>query len=86
MNYEWSNSFVEGFQPTYHFWQKKIGVHGFVGYLPRTDMIYVVFRAGVGEAGLRSDQDMKLVPYLMWPECNCRVHRGYQNSVIAVYP
>jgi len=78
--------YAEGFKPSMHFEGPRFGGWGVVGTLPRENAIYVIFRAAVAEGNsLKTDLDVQLTDYVMWPECNCRAHRGYQNATLEVY-
>jgi hypothetical protein len=76
MNKEYTD-YLEGFEPQTVIEEPIWGAQCMVGYLPSADMIYVTHRAASNSESAAADLDMPLTPFLMWPECNCRVHRGY---------
>ena len=59
------------------------GVSGVIGKFPGENMIIVAFKAAGDPGSIEQDFDSKLTENLLWPECNCKVHRGYQRQVIA---
>ena len=57
---------------------------GFVGYLPSDNAIYVSFRGSSSLANWETNLNALPEPYLVWPECNCQVHGGFQSAADAV--
>lgn len=62
----------------------KTDLQGYIGILPTTKSIYVVFRGSSSVINWLDDFEVKLVPYDTFPECNCKVHYGFYNSALSV--
>lgn len=52
---------------------------GFVGYMPSTESIYVVFRGTSAPQDLITDIDILRINYKSFPECKCGVDQGFYN-------
>ena len=72
---------VEGFQVTHIIDEPINDIEGYIGYLPSDQSIYVAFRGTESPENWAVDFDSGLEPYDVWPECNCRVHTGFNEAV-----
>ena len=73
---------TDGFVATYAINSDKTSgdVTGYIGYLPSTESIYVVYRGSSSISNWIADLDAFKVTYTSWPECNCEVHKGFYLS------
>jgi len=62
----------------------KTDIQGYIGTLSSTKTIYVVLRGSSSTMNWLDDFEIKLVPYLTFPECNCNVHNGFYSSAIGI--
>ena len=67
-------------------YDKGSDTEGFVGYLPSDKSIYVVFRGTESVDNWLTDFNVEKDEYRVWPECNCKVHSGFQNTTEKVAP
>jgi len=57
------------------------GTEGYIGYLPSTKSIYVVFRGTTSPADVITDIGIIRVDWDSYPECkHCGVHMGFYGS------
>jgi hypothetical protein len=82
-NLIWSG-LVSGFVKTYTIWNSNNGTEGFIGYLPLNNSIYVVFKGSDDIENFVADLNTDKDPYHAWPECDCKVHDGFQNGADSV--
>merc|ERR1712046_482300 len=75
---------TEGFVVTKPIWNPENEVTGFIGYLPSDQSIWVTFRGTVGQKNWDVDFDSVKVKYDLWPDCNCKVHRGFYDALFSV--
>lgn len=75
---------MDGFQLTKVIYNKKNDTNGFVGILPSDSSIYVVFRGSSSIDNWLSDLNFDKDKYTVWPECDCKVHSGFQNVTNSV--
>ena len=73
-----------GFVWTHTIYNQNNHTVGFIGYLPLDNSIYVVFKGTDDINSALTDLDTDKDPYRAWPECNCRVHDGFQKSADSV--
>lgn len=59
-------------------------LQGFIGILPSTQNIYVVFRGSSSVKNWVEDFEIKKVEYTTFPECNCSVHKGFYDSTLHI--
>lgn len=59
-------------------------IHGFTGVLERTQTIYVVLRGSYSALNWLDDIEIRLVDYTTYPECDCKVHRGFYRSALSI--
>lgn len=85
MTHVYSNE-TAGFVTTKVIYNKSKDVEGFVGYLPSDNSIYVAFRGSESLDNWLTDFNVDKDKYTMWPECDCKVHSGFQNTTVAVAP
>ena len=57
---------------------------GYVGYLPSDESIYVVFRGSSSILNWVTNLNTDKADYVIWPECNCQVHDGFQTDFMSV--
>ncbi len=62
----------------------KTDLQGYVGYISNKKTIYVSLRGSSSTINWLDDFEVKLVPYLSYPECNCYVHNGFYRSAMGV--
>jgi hypothetical protein len=62
----------------------KTDLQGYIGILPTTKSIYVVLRGSSSIMNWLDDFEVKLVPYISFPECSCKVHYGFYKSALGV--
>jgi len=53
---------------------------GYIGYLPSNKTIYVVFRGSKSIRNWLTNVDTVTTEYKSYPECNCRVHKGFYDA------
>ena len=72
-----------GFVATLNFTDKIHDAAGLVGYLPSSKSIYVVYRGTTTAKNWVDDLDIYKKDYETFPECNCKVHKGWYDSVLS---
>ena len=75
---------TEGFVATSVIFDEKTDTEGFIGYLPSEKTIFVVFRGSISARNWITDFEFREVSYDTYPECNCDVHRGFYQAVLAI--
>jgi hypothetical protein len=75
---------TQGFEVTSVLYDDLYDINGYIGYLPSEDAIYVVFRGTVSAKNDYIDGLIDKVDYTMWPECDCKVHEGFQMGYLQV--
>lgn len=55
-------------------------LQGFVGALPKTKTIYVVFRGSSSKLNWQADFEVIRREYYTYPECKCSVHNGFYKA------
>jgi Lipase (class 3) len=60
-------------------------VEGFTGYLPSDESIFVVFEGTQSQKQSDMDLDTNPKSYDTWPECNCKVHAGFNRGINRVW-
>lgn len=86
MNFEYYDE-AAGFVPESTFYGEKYSAFGAIGTIASEKAIYVIFRAAVlDDNSLSSDFDVQLTDFDFIPACNCRIHRGYYNAAMEVFP
>lgn len=76
---------TSGFVATSVLYDPLWDVEGFVGYLPSDESIFVVFEGTQSQRQSDMDLDSNPALYETWPECNCRVHAGFNRGVNRVW-
>lgn len=84
LNHTWTDK-TKGFKATYEIYDKASDTEGYIGYLPSDNSIYVVFRGSSSIKNWVSNFDATHATYRKWPECDCNVHKGFQNAYESVY-
>ncbi len=74
----------EGFIATKVIYNPKNDIEGFIGYLPSDNSIYVAYRGTESLDNWMVDFDSLQTNYDVWPECNCKVHAGFNDAVKSV--
>ena len=74
-----------GFVATSVIYDPLWDVEGFIGYLPSDESIFVVFEGTQSQRQSDMDIDTNPAKYDTWPECNCRVHAGFNRGVNRVW-
>jgi len=75
---------AEGFIYETLLYDIKTDLQGFIGYLPSYKSIYVSLRGSSSKLNWMNDFEVKLVPYLSYPDCNCKVHNGFYRSALGI--
>lgn len=75
-----------GFTTTAILYDKRTDLQGYIGYLPSTKAIYVVFRGSSSLTNWLDDAEVIQTDYTTFPECDCKVHNGFYKSSTAVKP
>lgn len=75
---------VTDFKLTDIIYDKKSDMQGYVGVLPSTKSIYVVFRGSSSTLNWLDDFEIILIPYDTYPECKCKVHTGFYHTTLAI--
>ena len=75
---------ASGFIHRYSLYDPKTDLEGYIGIIPNYKTIYVVFRGSSSKLNWLDDFEVKKVPYLTFPECNCAVHNGFYKSALGV--
>ena len=65
-------------------YDKHHDTQGFIGVLPSDKSIYVAFRGSESLDNWIANFNVDKDKYTVWPECNCKVHSGFQNCTNAV--
>ena len=76
---------IAGFNLTMTIRDLKYNAIGFVGYLPSSKTIYASYRGSDSARNWIADADIRKVPYDSFPECDCTVHSGFYNSMLAEF-
>lgn len=75
---------AEGFIPTKVLYNPKNDLNGLVGILPSDNSIWVAYRGTESLDNWMIDFDSLQHKYATWPECDCKVHAGFDNAVNSV--
>ena len=75
---------AQGFVMTDVLYDKKTDLQGFVGLLPSTSSIYVVFRGSSSILNWLDDAEALKMYYDTFPECDCKVHTGFYTATLAL--
>ena len=75
---------AQGFVVTDILYDKKTDLQGFVGLLPSTSTIYVVFRGSSSILNWLDDAEALKTDYDTFPECDCKVHTGFYTATLAL--
>jgi hypothetical protein len=62
----------------------KTDIQGYIGIMPKLKTIYVVLRGSSSKMNWLDDFEVKLVPYITFPDCSCNVHNGFYRSVLGI--
>jgi hypothetical protein len=71
---------TKGFVATKEIYDKKSDTTGYIGYLPSDKHIYVLFRGSSSIQNWISDLDAIKTDYTTFPECKCKVHKGFFDA------
>ena len=75
---------ASGFELTNVLYDKHTDLQGYVGYLAKTNSIYVIFRGTSSMTNWLDDAEIIQTSYTTFPECDCKVHSGFYKSAVAV--
>lgn len=75
---------AKGFIYKYTLYDIKTDLQGYIGILPSSKSIYIVFRGSSSKLNWLDDFEIKKVPYNTFSECNCTVHYGFYRSALGV--
>lgn len=75
---------VSDFKVTNVIYDVKTDMQGYIGILPSTKSIYVVFRGSSSALNWLDDFEVKLTSYDSYPECGCKVHTGFYHTTLAI--
>ena len=81
--YNWQGVIAD-FDMTHVIYDKHHDTQGFIGVLPSDKSIYVAFRGSESLDNWIANFNVDKDKYTVWPECNCKVHSGFQNCTNAV--
>lgn len=73
-----------GFVATYVIFDSKLDTNGLIGYLPSDKSIYVAYRGSQSYRNWIANLDAVKTSYTSFPECNCKVHKGFYAAEQAV--
>ena len=59
-------------------------IQGYVGFLQSAKTIYAVFRGSSSIRNWINDFEVKKVDYLTFPDCGCKVHKGFYKSTVGI--
>ena len=59
-------------------------VQGYIGIIPNMQSIYVVIRGSFSARNWIDDFEIRQIPYSTYPECDCKVHKGFYNSALSI--
>jgi hypothetical protein len=62
----------------------KTDIQGFIGALTNQKSIYVVLRGSSSIMNWLDDFEIKLVSYISYPSCSCKVHNGFFMSALGI--
>jgi len=76
---------ADGFKFYRAIYDVKSDLEGFIGYLPSSKSIYVVYRGSASPLNWIYDLELLQVKYDSYPECEeCMVHKGFYHSALNV--
>jgi predicted lipase len=78
------NGLAKGFILTDTLYDGSTDLTGFVGVIHNMNTIYVVIRGTSSMLNWMDDLECNKVPYLTYPECDCKVHYGFYNSILRI--
>jgi predicted lipase len=61
-------------------YDKKTDLQGYTGFLSKYKNIYLVIRGSSSIMNWLDDIEVRKVPYITYPECDCKVHNGFYKS------
>lgn len=62
----------------------KTDLKGYTGVLPTKKTIYIVLRGSSSATNWLNDFEARLVAYDTFPDCKCKVHRGFYKSTLGI--
>jgi predicted lipase len=62
----------------------KTDLQGYIGVLPSSKTLYIVFRGSSSIRNWIEDAEFKKIAYNTFPSCECSVHDGFYKSALAV--
>ena len=75
--YPFDSTYVKGFQISYEIFDDSSDTHGFIGYLPSMNTIYVSFRGSESISKWITNIDAIKKPYPPCESEGCEVHKGF---------
>ncbi len=75
---------TSGFNVTFPIYDARTDTQGFIGILPSDRSIYIVFRGSSSTRDWISNLDARKINYTTFPECDCKVHKGFFEAEQAV--
>jgi hypothetical protein len=76
---------AKGFIYYYSLYDIKSDLQGFIGVLPKTKTIYIVYRGSSSPLNWIYDIELMQVKYDSYPECeDCMVHKGFYHSALNI--
>lgn len=76
--------YATGFEYRNTLYDPHTDVQGYIGVMPSTKTVYVVIRGSSSIMNWLDDFEVSLVDYSSYPECDCRVHRGFYHSALEI--
>jgi hypothetical protein len=82
----YNNMILDG--PAYGFvvkdilYDPKSDVEGYIGILDYTKTIHIVFRGSSSIRNWIDDFEFRKIKYETFPECNCKIHKGFYSAVL----
>lgn len=77
---------LAGFLVNDVIYDPKSDLQGFIGTLPSTQDIYIVFRGSSSVRNWIEDLDIQMTDYYTFQYCNCKIHTGFYGSMLRVFP
>ena len=76
---------AQGFIYYYSLYDIRSDLQGFIGVLPKTKTIYIVYRGSSSPLNWIYDIELMQVKYDSYPDCeDCMVHKGFYHSALDI--
>lgn len=75
---------TEGFLATYIIYDRLTDTEGYIGVLPSDKSIFVAFRGSESLNNWIVNFDTVKTAYDSFPDCNCKVHKGFYDATLKV--